>query len=44
LGHLVNDVRTYYINAESKERELIKALIYRDIPTPVQMPIVQNIF
>ncbi len=28
-GRLVTDIRTYYINAESKERELLKALILR---------------
>lgn len=44
LGHLVNDVRTYYITAENKERERIKALIYQELPLLEQMPIVQNNF
>ena len=35
-GRLVDDVRTYYINAESKERELLKALIMRAEASPSQ--------
>lgn len=28
-GQLVNDVCTYYMNAESKDREKLRALIYK---------------